>query len=131
MRALVDRRPGSEETNLIVQELFPLTELSARFTNGVVIRVREDTQGDAALAKLREIARGYPGPKPLKLHLVLADGGCVALDCSKSGVTLDPEFRRRVDELLGPGNFKLIGGAKPKAAAPIASNGKRRAFARS
>ena len=41
IRATIDRRPGSEEVNLIVQELIPLEELSARFSNSVLIRVRE------------------------------------------------------------------------------------------
>ena len=134
MRALVDRRPGSEELNLIAQELFPLSELSTRFTSGVVIRVNEDTNGLDSLTKLREIVRGYPGTKPLKLHLALADGGCVAMDCSTSSVALDPELRRRVDELLGPGNFKLIA-SPPRAVSPTPhsanGNGRRRVGAKS
>ena len=130
MRGDVDRRPGSEEVNLIVNELIPLEELSARFTSGVVIRVREDAHGVDVLPALREIVRGYPGPKPLRLRLELADGGCVTLDCAKSGVTIDPELRRRVDDLLGPGNFRLVGAA-PRTVAPNAVNSRRRAMARS
>ena len=101
MRATIDRRPGAEEINLIVNELIPLDELSARFTSGVVIRVREDAHGIEMLTPLREIVRGYPGNKPLRLRLELADGGSVTLDCAKSGVTIDPELRRRVEELWG------------------------------
>ena len=86
MRASVDRRPGSDEMNLIVNELIPLDELSARFTSGVLIRVREDVHGVDALTKLREIVRGYPGTKPLRLRLELADGGCVMIDCPKRRV---------------------------------------------
>jgi DNA polymerase-3 subunit alpha len=129
MRATIDRRPGSEDVNLIVQELIPLDELSARYTSGVVIRVREDAHGIDALAKLREIVRGYPGPKPLRLRLELADGGVVILDCAKSGVAIDPELRRRVDDLLGQGNFRLVG-TPPKPAQAPAGNNRRRAMAR-
>jgi DNA polymerase-3 subunit alpha len=129
LKATVDRRPGGDEVNLIVQELIPLEELSARFTSGVMIRVREDVHGGEALTKLREIVRGYPGNKPLKLRLELADGGCVTLDCPKSGVTIDPELRRRVDELLGEGNFRLMGASR--APAPQATNGRRRTLVRS
>ena len=128
LRATIDRRPGADEVNLIIQELIPLEELSARFTSGVVIRVLEDVHGSEILATLREIVRGYPGTKPLRLRLELADGGCVMLDCPKSGVTIDPELRRRVDELLGPGNFRLMAGSR--APAPHAANGRRRAMAR-
>jgi DNA polymerase-3 subunit alpha len=130
MRATVDRRPASDEVNLIVNELIPLEELSARFTSGVLIRVREDVHGVDALATLREIVRGYPGNKPLRLRLELADGGCVMLD-AKGGVTIDPELRRRVDVLLGAGNFRLQGGAAKSTPAPQYNNGRRRAMARS
>ncbi|HEY4235015.1 MAG TPA: DNA polymerase III subunit alpha [Lacipirellulaceae bacterium] len=130
MRASVDRRPGAEEVNLIINELIPLAELSARFSSGVMIRVREDAHGADALEKLREIVRGYPGTKPLRLRLELAEGGSVMLDCAKSGVTLDPELRRRADELLGPGNFKLVGSA-PRSSPPTPTNGRRPALARS
>ncbi len=131
MRATIDRRPGSEDVNLIVQELISLEELSARYTSGVVIRVLEDAHGADALAALREIVRGYPGGKPLRLRLELSAGGSVTLDCAKSGVAIDPELRRRVDDLLGPGNFRLIGAAPRPAPPPHAANGRRRAMARS
>jgi DNA polymerase-3 subunit alpha len=129
VKAAIDRRPGADEINLIVNELIPLEELSARFTSGVLIRVREDVHGLEMLTPLREIVRGYPGSKPLRLRLELADGGCVSLECN-GGVTLDSELRRRVDELLGPGNFKTLGGGA-KATPPPATNNRRRAMARS
>ena len=52
---------AAKKSNLIVNELIPLDELPARFTNGVVIRVREDAHGVDMLTPLREIVRGYPG----------------------------------------------------------------------
>jgi DNA polymerase-3 subunit alpha len=129
LRATIDRRPGAEEINLIVQELIPLEELSSRFSSAVLIRMREDVHGGDILPKLREIVRGYPGTKPLRLRLELADGGCVMIDCPKSGVSIDPELRRRVDELLGPGNFRIMAAARTPM--QPASNGRRRALVRS
>jgi DNA polymerase-3 subunit alpha len=131
MRATIDRRPGSDDVNLIVQELIPLEELSARFTSGVLIRVREDVHGIDSLAPLREIVRGYPGNKPLHLRLELSDGGTVILQCANSGVTIDPELSRRVEDLLGPGNFRLIGAAPRPTQPQQPTNNRRRAMARS
>ncbi len=111
-----------------MNELIPLEELSSRFTSGVLIRVREDVHGEAALSTLKEIVRGYPGDKSLKLRLDLADGGCVTIDCPKNSVTIDAELRRRVDELLGAGHFRLL--AASRAPAPQATNGRRRALVR-
>jgi DNA polymerase-3 subunit alpha len=129
LRAANDRRPGAEEINLIVIEIIPLDDLSARFSNGVMIRLREDAQGMEMLTPLREIVRGYPGTKPLKLRLDLADGGSALLECgAKSAVALDPELRRRVEELLGPGSFKVTGSA-PKVVPPPQGH-RRRAMAK-
>ncbi len=123
IRGAIDRRPGATEVNLIVNELMPIEELSNRFTSGVVIQVREKENGAERLETLREIVRGYPGKKSLKLRIDLAVGGSVQLDCAK--IELHPELRRRVDELLGPGHFRLIGGAPP-AKAPERRHGRER-----
>jgi DNA polymerase-3 subunit alpha len=131
IRGSIDRRPGAEEINLIVNELIPLEELSTRFSNSVVIRVRENGDNANVLATLREIVRGYPGNKPLRLRLELADGSAATLDCAKSGVTIDPELRRRVEELLGPGSYRLTAAPPKPAVQPQGANNRRRAMARS
>ena len=53
----------------------------------------------------------------------------MTLDCAKSGVTIDPELRRRVEELLGPGSFRLVGTAPRSATAATRPNNRRRAMA--
>ena len=45
-------RPGSDEANLIVNELLPLTELSARYTHSLRISVDERTHGKRGLEQL-------------------------------------------------------------------------------
>lgn len=129
IKGAVDRRPGAEEVNLIVNELIPIADLPARYTSGISIRVREAEHGVAALEKLREILRGYPGTKPVKMHLALADGGSLTFDCPKYSVTIDPELRRRIEELLGEANFKFIPTAQ-RSAPPPPQNGRRPALAR-
>lgn len=123
IRGAIDRRPGAEEVNLIVNELMPIEALSERFTNGVVISLRE-ADGAERLESLREILRGYPGAKSLKLALALEDGGRVQLDCPK-GVELGTELKNRVEDLLGPGAFRLTGGAPPSKSPPAKKWGKR------
>ena len=39
VRGVVDKRPGSEEANLIVNEIIPLEDLPSRCTRGILIRV--------------------------------------------------------------------------------------------
>ena len=107
----VDRRPGAEEVNLIVDELIPLHELGNRYSSEMRIRVREQDHGEGKLEQLREILRGYPGKKRLKLRLDLASGGQVWIDSSWPGIDPNPELDQRVDQLLGPGNRLLASAA--------------------
>ena len=109
----VDRRPGAEEVNLIVDKLLPLEEMPKHFSSGMVIRVQEEQHGQQGLKQLREIVRGYPGNKRLRLRLDLTTGGQVWIDSSGSGVELNKELNDRIDQLLGPGN-RLLEKAPPK-----------------
>src|SRR3954447_12270808 len=72
VRGSVDRRPGSEEANVIVNELVPFVELDARFTKAIVLRVSELAHNERGLDQLYEILRGYPGDCELQLVLSLA-----------------------------------------------------------
>ncbi len=104
----IDKRPGSDEANLIVNELISLDELEGRFTRGAVIRLLEDTHGQKGTEQLYEILRGYPGNCELQLVICLSDGTRVSMGCDKFRVEINQEMRRRVDELLGSGNFRLL-----------------------
>ena len=95
VRGAVDKRPGSEEANLIVNEIIPLADLEARYTRGVMIRVDEAHHGPQKLEQLYEILRGYPGKSELQLTICLADGRKVACKCSDMSLTINPEMRTR------------------------------------
>lgn len=105
----IDKRGGGDEANLIVNQLLTPDEAKSRFTRGVAIRVSEKAHGEETLDKLHEILRGYPGPCEVQLVVFLADGTRVGLACERPKVKIDDdEMRRRVDDLLGPGNFRLL-----------------------
>ena len=61
----------------------------------------------AKLEQLHEILRGYPGKYPLELTLTLADGSRVPCQCSDFCVAIDSQMQARVEDLLGPGHFRL------------------------
>ncbi len=108
IRGAIDKRPGSEEANFIVNEIIPLDKLTDRYTRGVRILLTESEHGPRKVEQLYEILRGYPGKIELQLSLLLADGYRIAMKCDRLAVTLDGEMRRRVDDLLGPGHLQLI-----------------------
>ena len=107
VRGVVDRRGASDEVNVVVNEVIPLDQLDSHFTRGVLVRV-DHKCGELALKHLREIVRGYPGDRELLLLLELEDGTRVHLKSVGMRVELNPEMRRRIDDLLGPGNFRLL-----------------------
>ena len=129
VRGAVDRR-GGDEANLVVNELIPMEQLDARYTSGVVIRIDQHIHGTGVLPKVREIVRGYPGNRDLELVLALEDGSRVHLKSHRLQLEINPELRRRIDDLLGPGHYQLImsppkpsngngnGNRRPSPAAP-------------
>ncbi len=108
VRGAVDKRPGSEEANLIVNEIITLEDLPARCTRGVVIRLSEKDNGRHKLEQLHEILRGYPGNCELQLLLCLENGRRVACKCGGMAVAVGDQMRDRVERLLGPGNLRLV-----------------------
>ena len=122
VQGTVEKRPGSDEANLIVSELIPLESVAGRFTRGLQVRVLEETHGPRGLEQLYEVLRGYPGSGELQLTVCLADGTRVSCECERLRVKIDPEMRRRVEELVGPGNVRLLP-SSARSGPPRASSG--------
>ena len=119
LRGAIDKRPGSEEANLIVNEVLTLEALPARYTRGVRVRIADDGQGPLKLERLHEIMRGYPGNCPLELQLQFADGSPgVVCTCNDFRVAINEEMTTRVKELVGADNFRLM------AAVPSGNGGR-------
>ncbi|MFM9118237.1 MAG: DNA polymerase III subunit alpha [Planctomycetota bacterium] len=116
VRGSIDRR-GGDEANLVINEIIPLSELSSRYTTGILVRVDETRHGPEMLSKIREVVRGYPGSRDLELLLCLSDGARVKMKVPSVRLDITPELQARLDDLLGAGNFRRIT-SPPKPAAP-------------
>ena len=112
---------------MIVNELIPLDQLAGRYTRGIEIRLVEGPRSAEQLEQLHEIVRGYPGSCGLQILLNLADGNQVRLTSGNLRVNVDREMRERIDNLLGPGQFRLIT-SRPTSNGQPASNGRRMAL---
>ena len=110
----IDKRPGSEEANFIVNELISLDDIQSRCTRGLKVRIFEDKHGPKCLEQLNEILRGYPGSGSLELLLCLDDGRQVTCECRKTKIDINLEMRSRVDELVGAENVRLLTAPLPK-----------------
>jgi len=100
------RSQTEDDANFIIDRLMTLDEAQTLLTRGVAITISE-SRGEETLRSLYEIVRGYPGPSELELNLRFDDGRLALMKC-KTGVTLNPELRRRVTELLGETSYKLL-----------------------
>ena len=125
VRGSIDRRGGSQEANLIVNELIPLDQLDTRYTTGLTVSLEERDTDSGTLKLLHEIVRGYPGRCELCFLFCMADGSRVQLRSRRLRIAVEPELRRRIDELLGPGHVRVIL-SPPKTKAAPRTNGHRR-----
>jgi DNA polymerase-3 subunit alpha len=107
LRGAIDRRSG-DEANLIVNEIIPLHEMESRFTTGIELRLSEVEHGPDIVSRVREVVRAYPGPGELKLVLYLDGGTRVYMTAQRPRVEITSELRSRLEDLLGPGNLRLI-----------------------
>jgi DNA polymerase-3 subunit alpha len=111
---VIDKRPGSDEANLIVNELIPIAEAPKELASVVHVRISEIEHGAQKLEQLYEILRGYPGTCELRLTLMLDDGRRVLCRSSETRLEVSPEMKSRVDDLLGEGNFHISAGKRQK-----------------
>jgi DNA polymerase-3 subunit alpha len=102
----IDRRAGSEETNLIVNEVVPIGGVWQRPPRAITLRIDEAEHDTSTLDKVLAIARRFPGPVPLRLVLKLNDGRKVLLDIERETILWSPESHAALVELLGPGGVR-------------------------
>jgi DNA polymerase III subunit alpha len=115
MRATVDKRNG-DDVNLLANEIIPIQEADERFTAGVQIRLDEKKHaGEAIVRQLNEVLRGYPGSMEVMLMVRMESGDIVHIKSNRHRVTVTPELRHRLDDLLGGESHQLlIAAPKPK-----------------
>lgn len=115
MRATVDKRGGSDDVNLLANEIIPIAEAEARFTAGLRIHVDQERHAEELLGRLNEVLRGYPGTMDVLVALRLTSGDVVQMRSRRHKVDITPELRGRLDDLLGIDSHRLmISPPKPK-----------------
>jgi DNA polymerase-3 subunit alpha len=109
----IDRRAGSEETNLVVNEIVPIAMARRLPTRSVTVKLTEGPHDTATLDHLAAVVGRHPGQVPLRLVIDLADGTRVLLEADRHRVAWSPELHAELATLLGPGHVRAavaIGG---------------------
>jgi DNA polymerase-3 subunit alpha len=101
----IDRRVGSEETNLVVNEIVPITDVWQLPARGITLRIEggEDPADLARLDGLAAVIAAHPGQVPVRLILDLPENARVLLEVDRHRVAWTPAFVAAVSALLGPG----------------------------
>ncbi|RLS55622.1 MAG: DNA polymerase III subunit alpha [Planctomycetota bacterium] len=103
----IDRRAGSEETNLIVNDLVSIVDIGKRPVKAVTMRLDESEHDHSTLDNVAKIVRDFPGNVPLRIVLTLCDGRKVLLEADSNKVTWGAELHHRLAGLLGPGRVRV------------------------
>ena len=99
----IDRRAGSEETNLVVNEVVPLADAWRLPVKSVNVRVTEGPHDSTTLDRLAAVVAAHPGPVPLRLVLDTADGMRVLMEADRHSVTWSQALHAGLVGLLGTG----------------------------
>ncbi|MFZ4733452.1 MAG: OB-fold nucleic acid binding domain-containing protein, partial [Pirellulales bacterium] len=102
----IDRRAGSDETNLIVNDIVPVAAVWNRPVKGVTIKVTEPGHGPGTLDLLAAIVRRHPGTVPMRLVIELVDGRRVLMDADRHAVAWSESLHGELLDLLGPGAIR-------------------------
>lgn len=114
MRAKIDKRGSDEDVNLTVDDVLSIDEAGSKFTSGIRILLDQNQHSDQTINSIKEILRGYPGNTEVSLFVSLEAGVWVQLVSRKHKVSVTPELRGRLEELLGKeGHQVLVTPPKP------------------
>ena len=116
----IDRRAGSEETNLIVNEVLSLERVWRLQPRSVTLRIDEAEHDTSTLDRLDAIVKRFPGSAPVRFVMRLADGRRVLLDADRATIAWSPESHAALVELLGAGGVRAAIPMPPRRKEPRA-----------
>jgi len=103
----IDRRAGSDETNLIVNDLVPIADVWSKPARSVTVKLIEPRHGPDTLDRLAAVLRRHPGPTPIRLVIELSDGRRVLLEADRDKVGWSFALFSDLTELLGAGCVRV------------------------
>jgi len=114
----VDRRAGSEETNLIANEIVPLDEATRLPVRSVTVRIDEGHHDTSTLESLAELTRRHAGSVPLRLVLRLADGRRVLMEADGRPVDWSASLLEGLTAMLGSGGVRAAVAVRDRGREP-------------
>jgi len=104
----IDRRAGSEETNLIVNEAVPIAQAWGLPVRHLTVKIVEGRHDEQTLDRLAAILGEHPGKVPLRLVIDAADGMRVLMEADRHAIAWSPGLAASLADLLGPGCLRAV-----------------------
>ncbi len=99
---------GERGAKVIAEEISPLAEAMARYTERACIRLRADRTSRQHMEQLKEIFYQYHGPTPVHLTLHFDGRGEVDIEPHKDlTIRPCPDFFHRVEQFCGPASLQV------------------------
>ena len=103
----VDRRAGSEETNLIINDVIPIAEIWNRPIKYMHLKISEKKHNCEVLDQLKESITRHVGETPVRMIIELLDGRRALLDVDGQRVKWSGELLDEIEDLLGAGSVRV------------------------
>ena len=103
----VDRRAGSEETNLIINDVIPIAEIWNRPVKYIHLKISEKKHDCEVLNQLKELITRHAGETPVRMIIELVDGRRALLDVDGQRVKWSGELLDEIETLLGAGSVRV------------------------
>ena len=103
----VDRRAGSEETNLIINDVIPIAEIWNRPVKYIHLKISENRHDCEVLDQLKESITRHAGETPVRMIIELLDGRRALLDIDGQRVKWSGELLDEIEGLLGSGSVRV------------------------
>ena len=96
-----------EKPNVFAEELISLDEATEKLAARVRIRLNAEEVSKAKVAEIKSICRHHRGKSPLYVSVRTAKGRVSAAADKSLSVNPNPDFCRKMRQLVGPENFQL------------------------
>jgi hypothetical protein len=103
----VDRRAGSEETNLIINDVIPISSIWSRPVKCMHLKISEGQHDSVVLDRLKELLARHVGETPIRMIIQLLDGSRALLDVDGQKVKWSGELLEEIEALLGAGAVRV------------------------
>ena len=103
----VDRRSGSEETNLIINDVIPISNIWSRPIKCMHLKISEGKHDSVVLDRLKELLARHVGEAPVRMIIELLDGSRALLDIDGQKVKWSGELLDEIEGLLGVGAVRV------------------------